>query len=107
MVIYRIFIIVPYFQAIFTTATQQGEIEKLLVVYLFISPWQCALNPAECGKIFCLDGMDGSMHGSRWMDARLCVPFLNADHIDCNVELIKMADILISAGNKGGFFWGE
>lgn len=34
---------------------------------------------------------------------RVCVCVLNADHIDCNVELIKMGDILISAGNK--VFW--
>lgn len=33
----------------------------------------------------------------------VCVCILNADHIDFNVELIKMGDILISAGNK--VFW--
>lgn len=39
-----------------------------------------------------------------WMHVFAC--FLNAGHIDCNVELIKMGDILISAGNKGFFLGG-
>jgi len=33
----------------------------------------------------------------------VCVRVLNADHIDFNVELIKMGDKNISAGNK--VFW--
>lgn len=42
-------------------------------------------------------------------DACWCVCALNADRIDCNVELIKMGDILISAGNKvfGVIFMGK
>lgn len=44
-----------------------------------------------------------SLEMDGWMHVWVC--FLNADHIDCNVELIKMGDILISAGNKG-VFWG-
>lgn len=45
----------------------------------------------------------------RERDASWCVCALNADHIDCNVELIKMGDILISAGNKvfGVVFMGK